>query len=103
MSNSISQLQEAYTQSVQDARTLNIEHERARMQLRKNLDDERGKSSVAEAAAAHWQQRYEAAFGMLQTEQQQRQRTDEEAARARGEFIVRRGAKHERKKRSYLG
>jgi len=56
----MSQLQEAYTQSVQDARTLNIEHERARMQLRKNLDDEHGKSSVAEAAAAHWQQRYEA-------------------------------------------
>lgn len=79
MRNSMSQLQEAYTQSVQDARTLNIEHERARMQLRKNLDDERGKSSVAEAAAAHWQQRYEAAFGMLQTEQQQRQRDNQSA------------------------
>lgn len=79
MRNSMPQLQEAYAQSVQDARTLNIEHERARMQLRKNLDDERGKLSVAEAAATHWQQRYEAAFGMLQTEQQQRQRDNQSA------------------------
>ena len=74
---SVFQVQEAHARAVQDLHGQSIEHERAFMQLRKGADDLLTRSSVAEAAAAHWQQRYEAVNGMLQAEQKQRHREDE--------------------------
>ncbi len=74
------QLQEAFAQTVQDSHSLNIEHERVRMQLRKNIDEEHMKLSVAEAALVNWQQRHESTSSMLQAEQQLRQREHQAAA-----------------------
>jgi chromosome segregation ATPase len=73
-------LQEAFAQTVQDSHSLNIEHERVRMQLRKNIDEEHMKLSVAEAALVNWQQRHEGTSSMLQAEQQLRQREHQAAA-----------------------
>jgi hypothetical protein len=78
--NHLLQLQESFAQTVQDSNSLNIEHERVRLQLRKTIEEERIKASVAETALLHWQQRHEATNGMLQAEQQNRQRESQAAA-----------------------
>jgi hypothetical protein len=76
----LTQVQEAHAQSVQDCHSLSIEHERELLQLRALVDEERAKSSNAEAASAHWQQRYSATNSML-LEEQQSQQQEIQAAR----------------------
>jgi hypothetical protein len=77
------QLQEAFTQSVEDCHSLSIEHDRVRLQLRQTIDEERMKSAAAEAALLHWQQRQESTSVMLQAEQQHRQREHQAAVTER--------------------
>ena len=59
---------------------MGIEHERELLQLRTLVDEERVKSSNAEAASAHWQQRYSATNSMLLEEQQSRQQENQAAS-----------------------
>jgi hypothetical protein len=68
------QLQEVHAQFERDLHAVNIDHERTRMQQRKNFDDEHNRALLAEASSSHWQQRYDITNNLLLAEQQQRQK-----------------------------